>query len=42
MAYDEGLAERLRDLLQDQKEVEEKKCSMVFVSWFPNTCAAEL
>ena len=25
MAYDEGLAERLRDCLQDQDEVEEKK-----------------
>ena len=26
MAYDEGLAEKLRDLLQDQNKVEEKKC----------------
>ena len=25
MAFDEGLAERLRDILQDQNEVEEKK-----------------
>jgi len=25
MAYDEGLAQRLRDIFQDQKEVEEKK-----------------
>jgi len=25
MAYDEGLAHRLRDLLKDKKEVEEKK-----------------
>lgn len=25
MAYDEGLAERLRDLLRDQNDVEEKK-----------------
>ncbi len=25
MAYDEGLAERMRDLLQDQPDVEEKK-----------------
>ena len=42
MAYDEGLAERLRELLRDQNGVEKKECSVVFVSWFHNTCAAEL
>jgi hypothetical protein len=34
MAYGEGLAQRLRELLEDELYLEEEKCSVVCVSCY--------
>jgi len=37
MAYDEGLAQRVRELLEERLEFNEKKCSAEYV-----TCLTEI
>lgn len=34
MSYDEGLAQRLRELFSDQDNVIEKKCLLAWHLWF--------
>ena len=42
MSYDEGLAERIRELVEKVPDVTEKNSSAVSALWSPTTCAVAL